>query len=206
MSVSEIETQQRVLEAAGEVFAERGFYDTTVREICTRAKANVAAVNYHFGDKASLYRAVLSHARKGAIQEWGKEVPATETAEERLHGYVQSLLLRMFDKGQPAWLAKLLTREMVEPTGALDEIVEHQVRPNHLRLKNICAEILGTTPESELARQAAFSVVAQCAFYQNCRTIVNRLYPATVYTPELARQLADYIVRFSIGGMKALVP
>ena len=47
-------TRQRVLEAAGEVFAERGFRAATVREICQRAKANLAAVNYHFGDKERL--------------------------------------------------------------------------------------------------------------------------------------------------------
>ena len=110
----------------------------------------------------------------------------------------------MFDKGQPAWFAQLLTREMVEPTGALDEIVEQQVRPNHLRLRGICAEILGVPHDDERAKRAAFSVIAQCAFYQNCRAVVNRLYPGTEYTPEQARQLADFITQFSIAGMKGL--
>ena len=49
-------TRARLLKAAEQLFAERGFRKVTVREICHAAKANVAAVNYHFGDKLGLYR------------------------------------------------------------------------------------------------------------------------------------------------------
>jgi AcrR family transcriptional regulator len=64
------ETRQRLLEAAGAVFAERGFRATTVREICHRARANLAAVNYHFGDKERLYGAVLQYALRYALQKY----------------------------------------------------------------------------------------------------------------------------------------
>ena len=55
-------TRERLINAAGEVFAEQGFHATTIRDICTKADANVAAVNYHFRDKMGLYVAVLTES------------------------------------------------------------------------------------------------------------------------------------------------
>ena len=56
------DTRERLIEAAGQLFADHGFRKVTVREICRVAHANVAAVNYHFGDKLGLYREVLDTA------------------------------------------------------------------------------------------------------------------------------------------------
>ena len=56
------DTRQRLIDSAATLFAERGFENVTVREICKESNANVAAINYHFGDKAGLYRAVVTHA------------------------------------------------------------------------------------------------------------------------------------------------
>src|SRR5271168_3629349 len=84
------ETRRQLLEAAGEVFAEVGFRDATVREICQRAGANVAAINYHFGDKENLYEEVLRYAQGKALEKYPLLLGVAETAppEERLHAFV----------------------------------------------------------------------------------------------------------------------
>ena len=64
-----LETRQRLLEPASEVFAQKGFRDATIAEICREAGANVAAVNYHFGSKGELYveagKLWVGHERAG---------------------------------------------------------------------------------------------------------------------------------------------
>src|ERR671922_420589 len=99
------DTRQRLLEAAGEVFAGRGFRAATVCDICQRAGANVAAVNYYFGDKEHLYAAVLRYTFRYAIQKYPPTLGlgAAATAEERLQAFIRSFLLRLLGKGLPAW-------------------------------------------------------------------------------------------------------
>jgi AcrR family transcriptional regulator len=61
-------TRDRIVEAAGEMFAEKGFDATTVRDICQRAEANIAAVNYYFGDKQRLYVEAVVRAHRWRME------------------------------------------------------------------------------------------------------------------------------------------
>src|SRR6267142_6975907 len=118
------ETRRQLLEAAGEVFAEVGFRDATVREICRRAGANIAAVNYHFGDKEKLYTEVVRYSQQKALEKHPPllDVSPNASPEKRLRAFVESLLRRIFDTGPIAWHGKLMSREMIEPTPALDSL------------------------------------------------------------------------------------
>src|SRR5438552_4318024 len=135
-----LETRRRLLEAAGEVFAEHGFRDATIREICEKAKANVAAVHYHFGDKEELYAAVFDYARSCAVAQVD-QLPAGRSAKERLRAFVRAVLTRFFGEGRPVWLGKLLAQEMIEPTNALDSLINAQIRPNSERLRALVREL-----------------------------------------------------------------
>ena len=140
------------------MFAEVGFRNATVREICRRAGANIAAVNYHFGDKETLYAEVLRHAHGKALEKYPPllDVAADAPPEEKLRAFVQSFLLRIFDKGPTAWHGKLMSREMIEPTAALDSLVEERMRPMADQLWRIVADILGCPPDDERVRLCCF--------------------------------------------------
>src|SRR4051812_32446255 len=124
-----IATRHRLLEAAGEVFAEDGFRKATIQRICTRARANIAAAHYHFGDKARLYAAVIEYSDRLATPST-PPVSDAAPAEERLQRHLRGFLGRILDRGRPAWHGRLMSREMMEPTTALDRLVRIKIRGN----------------------------------------------------------------------------
>jgi TetR/AcrR family transcriptional regulator, regulator of cefoperazone and chloramphenicol sensitivity len=203
---SQAETRRQLLEVAGGVFAEVGFRNATVREICRRAGANIAAVNYHFGDKEALYTEVLRHSQQKAFEKYPPllEVTADAPPEEKLRAFIQSFLLRIFNSGSTAWFGKIMSREMVEPTGALDLLVEERIRPMANLLRGIVAEVLDCSPHSEKVRLCCLSVVGQCVFFHHCRTMISRLFPGQRLDASAVEQLAGHISHFSLAAMKHL--
>jgi AcrR family transcriptional regulator len=200
-------TRRQLLEAAGEVFAEAGFRNATVREICQRAGANVAAINYHFGDKETLYMEVLRYAHSRALEKYPILLDVGENAppERKLYGFVHSLLLRIFEKGPNSWHGRLMSREMIEPTSALDSLIEERIRPMSSVLWKIIGEILDCPPTDERVLHCAFSVVSQCVFYNHCRPAVGKLFPNLLPQDRAGIEiLAKHITEFSLAAMKAI--
>ncbi len=197
-------TEQRLLEAAGEIFAECGYQSATTRHICERAGANIAAINYHFGDKEGLYMAVLRSVPKAYADKYPADfgLTAGATAEQKLLAYLRSLLHRVFDEGRPGWHTKLISREMIEPTRALDSLVEEAARPVHEELASIVRELLGPEATEEAIRLCTLSIISQCVYYHHARAVIRRLYPEQKYGVEDIDRLAEHIARFSLAALK----
>ena len=197
-------TRHELLDAAAEVFGEVGYRNATVREICRRAGANIAAINYHFGDKEKLYADVLRHAHSRALAKYPplQGVAADATPEQKLRAFILSFLLRIFDDSPTACHGKLMSREMIEPTAALDSLVEEFIRPMAGQLNKIVADILGCKPDDERVRPCAFSVVSQCVFYHHCGPVVARLAGQPAADAAAIENLAAHITKFSLAAMK----
>src|SRR5581483_5080148 len=87
------DTQKRLLQAAGQVFAEKGYEAATVREICRRAKvANIAAVNYYFGDKEKLYVTAVREAFVGPGEQAGRRPTLTGAPAVNLRTFIRHFL------------------------------------------------------------------------------------------------------------------
>lgn len=204
--VAQDKTRQRLLEAAGEVFADLGFRKTTVREICARAGANVAAVNYHFGDKETLYAEALRYAHGCAIIKYPPALGLPDDAppEKRLHAFVMSFLQRIFDEGRPAWHTKIITREMAEPTGAMDSLVDEQIRPHFAYVRQIVLELLGKKADPEVVRLCCNSVVGQCLFYHFGRPVSERLFPQRIFGIKDTETIARHVTRLTLAGIREI--
>lgn len=196
-------THQKLLEAAGEVFAERGYEATTVRDICARAGANVAAVNYHFGDKTGLYVAVLRQSICAAQQK--KEAALAAAAgspEERLRSFILGMLRRMTSGEQPSWAFRLMAHEMVRPTPAFRQVIDEIIRPNYEFLRVTLSELLGLPPDHETTRMCAHSIIGQVIHYLHARPVITVLWPDLRMTPGQIEKLADHIAAFSLCSVK----
>ncbi len=194
------------MEAAGEVFAEYGYRGATVRQICEKAKANLAAVNYYFRDKDGLYLAVMRylHTIGTDIYPPSLGLKPGANAEDKLRAFIRSLLNRLLGEGRPNWHMKLAAQELIEPTSALDVIVEEAIRPLSQELEFIVRELLGSETDDELVRLCMLSVVSQCGFYHHSQAVISRLYPAQKFGAVDIERLARHVTQFSLSAIKSL--
>jgi TetR/AcrR family transcriptional regulator, regulator of cefoperazone and chloramphenicol sensitivity len=197
------DTHLRLIEAAGAVFAEKGFRGAQVRDICRRARANVAAVNYHFRNKAGLYEAVLRHAQRCAVSQYPLDAAVPhEDPRQRLASLIEMFLRRLLEGGTPSWLGKLLMREFVDPTPALRRVCRDFFEPTFKLFKDALRPLLRSSP-AELER-ATQSVLATCLFYRLADAplrMMNRIPPGT---SKGIRALARHIAEFALGGLDGL--
>jgi AcrR family transcriptional regulator len=204
------DTKARLMEAAGEVFAQNGYRASTVRQICQRAHTNLGSVNYHFRDKKGLYAAIFGQSFQLAVTLYPPDlgISGQATPEEKLRAYIHSLLLRLMGEGLPAWHGKLLAKEISEPSGALGELVEHSIRPLYTYLASIVHELIredkrADGEDSDTTFLTSISIVAQCLHHHISRHLIEALRPRG-FDPGRIEQITDHITRFSLGGIRAL--
>jgi AcrR family transcriptional regulator len=199
-------TRHRLMQTAGELFAERGFRQATVREICQRAGANLAAVKYHFGNKEGLYRAVLLEThRELRDQEPLPSLADAANPEDALRALVgfalRFLLLR---RSRHSFAGQMITRELQDPTEALTELVQRVMMPMRQELERIVAALLDDADHPKLRGQLANFVLGLCAFHEFGRPVLERFgYPPPRHPNQRAalEHLADAITAFALGGI-----
>jgi TetR/AcrR family transcriptional regulator, regulator of cefoperazone and chloramphenicol sensitivity len=198
------ETRARVLQTAERLFGERGFKMVTVRDICKAARANVAAVNYHFGSKMGLYRQVLQNAIDAMREttEAARQAGKGRRPEEQLRRFIHVFLHRILRSGRLS-IHRIITREMNDPTPALDALVDQGVRPRVEYLSGVIGQILGCPPRDPRVLRCVASVQAQAvAYFPN--PIAARLGFVFEPTPAQVETAARHIATFSIAGVRAI--
>lgn len=191
------------MDVAGELFAEQGFRQTSIRDICARANVNLAAVNYHFRDKDGLYEAILRRSLDRCVNSY--PIADTEgTAEERLGAFVRMFLMRILGEGQPAWHGKLMAAELANPTGAWLKLVESVARPTHNVLLGIIRDYMNVTANTPQIEAITCSILGQCLFYRHSRPVAELLGVPVPASEAEIDALARHITQFSLSGLAGI--
>lgn len=194
------DTKTRLLQAAGKVFAAKGFEAATVREICRLASVgNIAAVNYYFRDKETLYREAVRHAYSCRLSSLPRpDWPPDMAPADKLRRFLQGILAALLEGPDEQWQRELMMRELAHPSEGCLEFVRHLVRPAFELLLSILDEIV--LPETPPVKRhlLALSIVGQCVYHKLARPIVGMLVGEEEFRTYDAGRLADHIASFSL--------
>jgi TetR/AcrR family transcriptional regulator, regulator of cefoperazone and chloramphenicol sensitivity len=179
-------TKVRLIEAAGEEFASKGYECARVRTICERAGANVAAVNYHFGDKEKLYVETVLHAHRCGLDAPDADVAMPAAPADQLRCFVHHFLSHVLAISYPEdWRHRLMLREM---------------RPKFERLQGILRQFCPDADERKL-NALAFSVIGQCLHYRMGRPFAERLIGRDSFELLDVDFLTDHITSFCLAAL-----
>lgn len=201
MTQAQEQTRERLLNVARQVFSEQGFQGATVREICRRADANVAAVNYHFGSKDGLLAEALNFTQLKTLQTENAQVDACPKVRLRL--FIHAFLSMLLDESHPSSPCQIMARELANPSPALDQIVREALSPLHTFLDQLVYEIIGDVVTEIQRRYIVSSIFGQCVHYSHARPVLQRLHPEIRYDATEIQAIAEHIATFSLAGMSA---
>jgi AcrR family transcriptional regulator len=197
-------TRLRLLEAAEEIFAEKGYEAATVRDICERAGVkNIGAINYYFQGKERLYaeavRFAVSCCHEGApFPDW----PPGTTPERKLRDFIHVMLTRLL-KAHKAASMRLWMREMTQPSAACAEAVQENIVPTAAVLRQILTELLPDVPD-EKRWLLGFSTISQCLFYRQNAAVIEVLVGSDRYAQLNVELLAGHIADFTLAALNSV--
>jgi AcrR family transcriptional regulator len=198
-------TRDKLIEVAGVVFAEQGYYAATIREICMRAGANVAAVNYHFHDKLGLYTEVLQQSVRAAkLEPMRHALDGNGPPEEMLRKVIRMRLQAMSSGAVSDCQFRIMAHEFARPTPAMPRIINKVSRPLYLRFLELVGKIIGMPPSHEKTRLCVHSIMGQITLYVMARPVLERLWPEMDMTPAQVERIADHIADFSLAYLREI--
>jgi len=198
------QTRERLIEVGTRLFGAHGYAHTTIRDISREARANVAAVNYHFRDKLGLYRTVLESAFDviHELTERSRKAGEGKSAEEKIKAYIAIHCEAILATAGPSLIQQLIHHELQRPTaGIVDRLVDRTMKPRFEYLYSIIGELLGLPPEDDRVRLAAITIHGIIIMFRP-NPLVKRFGQRLKidFTPE---QITDHVMRFSLAALKA---
>jgi AcrR family transcriptional regulator len=198
------ETRLRLLASACEEFSNKGYRDAKVADICKRAGANMASVNYYFGDKASLYVETWKHVYhlfEGKVQDALSE----GSPEEKLRQYIEMIIKDYTSEGATGNFSRLYLMELVNPTGLIQDFWDEMLDPRRQKLHDIIRSMMGDEPDDTAVVLCELSIVNQCRVLSTFKRADLEYFFGRPIDKDIIRRLVDHITDFSLAGIKRAV-
>ncbi len=155
-------TRARILEVAGRLFAQHGYANTASKAICEEAGADLAAINYHFGSRDALYKAVLveGHKQFVSLHDLRELADSALPPETKLERFINAIVSRLLD--DRSWQSKVCAREILAPTAHFASLIREEVMPKFEALERIIGEITGLPRHDPALSRCVISIIAPC--------------------------------------------
>lgn len=193
----------RLLAAATEEFARRGFASARIRSIAAAARANPAAANYYFGGKKGLYRATLKHLA-GRLEPFDSEALANGSpSQDRMHRCVVVMLNRFLGNPHAVPFARILAHEALTPSGHVCAILDEALAPELALLRSVIGDNLADTDPEQL-RFAVRTILTQCVLCLFAGSSIGSAESSFEIDPEACEILASQIAQLAQGSLNRL--
>ena len=199
-----LETRRQLLEAAGEIFAEHGYAKATSKEICERAQANIAAVNYHFGGKDELYAAVLeeAHSRIVSIEAVAAAAQSRAAPELKLRTFLTRVVAEVCKSESGGWELRVLSREVLSPSAMMAGLVQNQIAPKAKYVRAILAELMQVPAEDPAVSRVLVNLIGPILMLLiTDRSLQKKVVPKLELNVEV---LTEHMVTYALAGIEAV--
>lgn len=194
-------TRAKLIDAAGRLFAERGYAGAASKAICAAAGTDLAAINYHFGSRDGLYRAVLreGHMHFVNLDELTALTCSAQSAAQKLERFIDAIVDGLIhDQG---WHTRVCAREILAPSAHFGSLINDEVMPKFAQVAAIVSEFTGISVGDPALARCVVSVMAPCLML----LVIDRdsASPVQALLSQPAAELATHLKRFALAGLEA---
>lgn len=191
-------TKTKLLDAAIELFADKGFVNTTVAEICHHAEANIAAINYHFNNKEELYKKAWQYAFENSMKKDTLIVDEKLKSHEALRRHISFLITHISDPDNKSF--DMFEHEFTNPTGLLHDIVSQSLKPYQEYSFKIISDLLGETSAPQAIALCHSSIIAQSFHLRKMLRFQKQGSVSDFPKIDLSSYI-EHVYNFSLGGI-----
>lgn len=201
--------KDRLLDAAEELFCERGFKGTSIRDIAASAGCNIAAVNYYFGGKNNLYMDVwrrhlipMRDARIASINTVMSKGINRIKLDDLLKSFADTFVGPLMDKHGSSCLSRLMAREYIDRRLPQNIFVNEVMSPT---MNAVSDALVKTCPSLDKSKvlMVVFSLVGQLVHLVHLKMMFEQSDEELELPLLNVKEIIDHIVKFSAAGIRA---